>query len=64
MLRKLVTCAALVASMSAISVTARADDMHHMMRDHMMRERMMHHRMMMHHRHHMMRHGAMMHHDM
>ena len=62
MLKKLIASLVLVASMSGVSVAAKAD----MMRDHMMHERMMmrHHRMMMHHHHHMMMHDHMMHHDM
>ena len=52
MLKKMISSLVLVASMTGVSVAAKADMMHHRMH-----ERMMHYRMMMmHHHHHMMHH--------
>ena len=63
MFKKLIASVVLVAAMSGVSVAAKADMMHHRMREHMMHHRMMmhHHHVMMHHDHMMMRH---MRHDM
>ena len=63
MLKKLFATLVLIASMSGVSVAAKADMMHDHMRERMM---MRQHRMMMMHRHHhmMMGHERMMHRDM